>query len=147
MVHSFKAEKISCTFSDLSNTYQVQTQWFYANEIVWVCSIKLHTSMYNISGTHIWPICAFYALNHEVDAIRDKRLTLCQWGLFIGFLLELLAKRIIFFIPYYNAIHHNSFKEYFQNSYYVPGLTHHKWKVSLREKWDKNHRLMTLFEQ
>lgn len=102
--------------------------------------------MYNISKTHIWPICAFYALDHKVGATRDKRPTLGQWGLIMGFLLELLAKRITVFIPYYNAVHHNSFKEYLQNSYYVPGLTYHKWKVSLKEKWDKHERLMTLLE-
>ena len=50
------------------------------------------------------------------------------------------------FYTYCNAVHHNSFKEYLQNSYYVPGLTYHKWKVSLREKWDKHERPMTLLE-
>lgn len=54
--------------------------------------------MYNISGTHIWPICAFYALDHKVGATRDKGLTLGQKSLMMGFLRELLAKRIILFI-------------------------------------------------
>lgn len=112
MVHSFKAEKISCTFSDISNTYQVKlcdfvqtkSYEFVPSNCILLCIIS--QGLIFGPSVHLcpWPQSRLQQRtkdSHWVKELND------------GIFERIAGQKNHPFYTYCNAVHHNSFKRIF----------------------------------